>query len=102
MSIFSAPAALQLPRNSSATRAWPQDCVLCVAPSARAVCEACEADLPWLGPACARCALPLEGASVCGACAAHAPCFDAARACFAYRFPLDRLVQRFKFAGDLA
>ena len=39
---------------------------------------------------------------VCGACLRHAPAIDAALAAFEYRFPLDRLVQRFKFAGDLA
>jgi ComF family protein len=76
--------------------------VLCVAPTTDAVCAACERDLPWLGPACPRCALPLATAAACGACVTRAPRFDGARACFAYRFPLDRLVQRFKFAGDLA
>jgi len=100
MSIFSTRPSLRLPKNS-AIPPWPQDCVLCVAPSMNAVCDACERDLPWLGPACGRCALPLV-APACAACRAHAPLFDSARACFAYRFPLDRLVQRFKFAGDLA
>src|SRR4051812_39245140 len=102
MSIFSTPLALQPPKNSAVAAAWPQDCTLCVAPATRAVCAACEQDLPWLGPACVRCALPTPGAAVCGACATHPPHYEAAHACFAYRFPLDRLVQRFKFAGDLA
>jgi ComF family protein len=39
---------------------------------------------------------------LCGACLRHPPAFDAALAAFEYRFPVDRLVQRFKFAGDLA
>jgi ComF family protein len=38
----------------------------------------------------------------CGRCLRMPPAFDAAIAAFEYRFPLDRLVQRFKFAGDLA
>jgi len=73
-----------------------------MAQAADALCAGCEMDLPWLGPACARCALPIDRGAVCGACSIHRAKFDAARACFAYRFPLDRLVQRFKFAGDLA
>ena len=32
----------------------------------------------------------------------HDPAIDAALAAFEYRFPIDRLIQRFKFAGDLA
>jgi ComF family protein len=38
----------------------------------------------------------------CGKCLRRPPAFDASLAAFEYRFPLDRLVQRFKFAGDLA
>ena len=38
----------------------------------------------------------------CGRCLREAPAFDAAIAAFEYRFPLDGLVQRFKFGGDLA
>jgi ComF family protein len=38
----------------------------------------------------------------CGRCLRAPPAFDAALAAFEYRFPLDRLVHRFKFAGDVA
>jgi ComF family protein len=61
-----------------------QDCVLCGERSdAVVVCAACEARLP-------RCVedaeeMPIDMLAV-----------------FAYRFPVDRLVHRFKFAGDLA
>jgi ComF family protein len=56
-----------------------QDCTLCAAPSGRSVvCAACTAALG-------------EGL-----------CDDAAVCAFDYRFPLDRLVQRFKSGGDLA
>src|SRR4051812_26337806 len=52
-----------------------QDCALCGARSRELVCAPCEADLPR----------------------------DAAGlAVFAYRFPVDALVQRFKAGGDLA
>ena len=49
-----------------------------------------------------RCAIPLAHVDVCGECQRRAPSFDAAIAAFEYRFPLDRLIQRFKYSGDLA
>ena len=59
--------------------ALPQDCALCLAPADALVCGACLASLPRDD--------------------AHSTRTVAA---FEYRFPADRLVQRFKFAGDLA
>ena len=44
----------------------------------------------------------MQGTEVCGACLRRGPAIDAALAAFEYRFPIDRLIQRFKFAGDLA
>jgi len=38
----------------------------------------------------------------CGGCLRHPPAFEHARAALEYRFPVDRVIQRFKFAGDLA
>jgi ComF family protein len=64
-----------------------QDCVLCGGPSDVAlVCGACDARLP-------RCSEPLPTEKLA---------FDHAITAFDYAFPVDRLVQRFKFAGDLA
>jgi ComF family protein len=80
-----------------------QDCLLCCGHSGDAlVCGACQAALPRLGSACERCAIPLPHAGICGRCQRRAAAFDDAIAVFEYRFPLDRLVQRFKYAGDLA
>jgi ComF family protein len=56
-----------------------QDCVLCASAGRELVCAAC------------REALVLAPSNE-----------DGVTAAFAYRFPLDRLVRRFKFAGDLA
>ena len=39
---------------------------------------------------------------MCGECRRRPPQFDETVAAFDYRFPIDRLVQRFKYAGDLA
>jgi len=82
--------------------ALPQDCVLCGAPSgARQVCGPCAAELPRLGESCPRCALPSPGARVCGACLAAPPAYDATLACFAYAYPVDRLVQALKYGHRL-
>ena len=104
MSTFLAARTLRAPKISAATRLLPgQDCSLCAAPTGeRIVCAACSSALPRLACACDRCAIALQAAGVCGECLRHAPSFDAALAAFEYRFPLDRLIQRFKYSGDLA
>jgi ComF family protein len=82
----------------------PQDCLLCGALSGDALlCHECAAGLPRLpDPVCPRCALPTAGGETCGACLKHPPAFDATLACFIYAFPVDKLVQQFKFAHRLA
>lgn len=81
---------------------YPPVCVLCGG-GARGLdlCPGCAADLIRIAPACARCALPLPRAGVCGRCLRRPPAFDVALAAFAYRPPLDSLVKRLKFRGDL-
>ena len=80
-----------------------QDCLLCAGASAESVvCRECAICLPILATACVCCAAPLPQPGICGECQRHPRSFDAALAAFEYRFPVDRLVHRFKFAGDLA
>src|SRR5258706_14247716 len=81
---------------------FAQDCALCGAPSGRLVCTGCLASLSRPRAACARCAIALAESATCGRCRARPPAFDETRAAFDYRFPIDRLMQRFKYAGDLA
>lgn len=104
MSSFAAATALQaLKLTAGALRGPGQDCLLCVAPSGdRIVCGPCEASLPRLGACCLGCAVPLAFDGLCGACQRRPPRFDAATCVFEYRFPVDRLVHRFKYSGDLA
>lgn len=83
----------------------PQDCLLCLAPASDALlCAACAAALPVLAAAsCRRCALPLsEAGRLCGRCLQRPPHFDALLALHPYAFPVDALVQRLKYAGELA
>ena len=86
-------------------RAWPAHCLACGGrgEAGRDLCAACHAGLPWLHAACPRCALPLPApAEACGECLRNPPPLDAVHAAFIYAPPLDRLLPRFKFHGDLA
>lgn len=67
------------------------------------MCAACLADLPWHGaPQCPRCATPTPLGQTCGACLKRPPAFDRTSAALAYAFPLDRLIPRLKYQGQLA
>ena len=82
----------------------PQACFVCGADAAgEPLCARCSGQLPWqLAPACPRCALPTAGGLLCGHCQRRAPAFDATRAVFDYRFPVDRMVQGLKYHRRLA
>jgi len=83
---------------------FEQDCLLCAGVSdLDIVCAACAADLPRLQrPGCPRCATPTPSGEICGHCLKKPPHFDAVQAVFTYDFPLDKLVQSFKYAHRLA
>jgi len=92
-------------------RFFPPRCLLCGDAGARglALCDGCNADLPRIERACTRCGepLPVTGAglpalTVCGACLWHPPPFTAIHVPFHYANPIDWLVHRLKFRGDLA
>lgn len=82
----------------------PPACLLCGAPSAAGpLCSGCVADLPWhAAPHCPQCALPTPDGRLCGACLKHPPAFDRTHAALVYRFPLDRMIPRLKYHGQLA
>jgi ComF family protein len=80
-------------------------CLLCGAGTGRGaggLCRGCRADLPWRGPACRRCGKELAVAGVCGACLHDPPAQEELVCPFDYAAPLDHLVRRLKFGGDLA
>jgi ComF family protein len=84
------PEALALQLLKIAAHSLGQDCVLCGSNSrGPLVCADCDRRFR-------RCA-PEEAQDLAAALA-----FDDALAVFDYRFPVDRLIHRFKFAGDLA
>lgn len=80
-----------------------QDCLLCLERGAPGLlCESCEQTLPVIESPCPQCGVAAAGGGFCGECLANPPRFDAVFSAFAYGFPADKLVQRFKFSGDLA
>lgn len=86
---------------------YPPYCLLCSRPShsGRELCPDCTHDLPWNRHACPRCALPMpreSGTQLCGRCLKSPPVWDSAQSPLLYAWPLDQLLQRFKFNGDLA
>jgi ComF family protein len=85
-------------------QAFPRNCLLCGAgSSARTLCDGCRADLPWHSqPHCPQCAIPTPGGQLCGFCLRHPPAFDRTLAALAYAFPLDRMIPRLKYHGQLA
>jgi ComF family protein len=46
--------------------------------------------------------VPTPDGQTCGVCLKHPPAFDRAHAALAYAFPLDRLIPRLKYHGQLA
>ena len=80
-----------------------QACVLCDADDRAVVCGPCRQSLACMTDAngCRQCAVPGASDAICGQCLRDTPHFDATLAAFEYRFPLDRLVQSFKFRADL-
>ncbi len=89
----------------------PPHCLLCgdFAAERLALCHGCRGDLRTNRHACSRCAepLPATGAahpelSVCGRCLWHPPAFSAIHVPYRYVAPLDWLLHRCKFSGDLA
>ncbi|MDH5285913.1 MAG: double zinc ribbon domain-containing protein [Betaproteobacteria bacterium] len=84
-------------------RVLPASCTLCGdAADASLLCAPCMNALPPLPPACPVCALPSPGAAVCGRCLRQPPRVAATLAPCVYAFPLDRLVQAFKYGRRLA
>jgi ComF family protein len=84
---------------------FPARCVSCGQQARHGTwCHACYAALPRIEKGCARCATPLPSSASawCGACLHRAPPFDATIAACRYTFPLDRLLQGFKYGRRLS
>ncbi len=81
-----------------------QNCLLCASPAGNthAVCRACLNDLPWHPKtSCPQCGLASDG-NLCGSCISSQPDFDATHAVFLYSFPIDAMMQRYKYGNMLS
>jgi ComF family protein len=82
---------------------WRADCLLCHDPATSVLlCDNCERLLARPAAACPRCGVATPGNDPCGDCLQASPAFDDVVTAFDYRFPMDRLIHRFKFSADLA
>lgn len=86
---------------------FPQSCLLCGAgvdtALSDALCPGCRDSLPRLDAMrCPVCALPTAGAQVCGSCLKTPPHFDATHVHYRYAFPLNRLLQHYKYGQALS
>lgn len=82
---------------------FKQRCLLCTAQNAGelGLCEACLNDLPWhTAPQCPQCGLNSNG-FVCGSCLSSPPDFDATYSVFTYDFPIDAMMQSYKYGNKL-
>jgi ComF family protein len=91
-------------RNDASRLLWPGRCLACREPGLPGLdlCWVCEEALPRMPFACVRCALPLPATGTCGACRVRPPPLREVHAACLYEAPVDRLLPRFKFHGDLA
>ncbi len=80
-----------------------QHCLLCADFNGGNIglCAACLKDLPWHdAPHCPQCALTSNG-EICGNCLKNPPFFDKTQSVLRYDFPVDALIQDFKYRHSL-
>ena len=78
-------------------------CLLCASPQANnhTACRACLNDLPWHPKtSCPQCGLASSG-QLCGSCISSSPDFDATTSVFLYDYPIDAMMQRYKYGNML-
>lgn len=82
---------------------YPRRCLVCDGDGQPGLdlCRLCEVELPWLPPACPRCALPSMFGLPCERCSGRASPIQRTRAAFLYNAPVDSLLPRLKFHEDL-
>ena len=89
--------------TSASYRLLPGACLLCGLATERDIdlCYACEESLPRLGIHCDICANPLSSPGICGRCQSKRPTYSTVQTPLLYQYPVDLLLQRFKFGGQL-
>jgi ComF family protein len=85
------------------TNLFQQPCLLCASKvqGELGLCADCLQSLPTAPkPSCPQCGLNTKG-EVCGTCLNTKPSYDATYALFAYAFPVDALLQHYKYNNAL-
>lgn len=82
---------------------FPIICILCgnFTKTALSICNECSTDLPFIIEACKLCGIQLTTTAICGACLETPPPYAATIAVFNYQYPIDKLISRLKFSGNL-
>jgi ComF family protein len=78
-------------------------CFLCVTNQTQkhGLCQNCLNDLTWTpATSCPQCGLISDG-NRCGSCISSPPDFDAIHAVFLYAYPVDTMIQHYKYSGAL-
>lgn len=89
--------------SSASASIFSQDCTLCGVRAHDSLCADCRNDLPVRTTVgCPRCNAEGNSQQECGACLADRPHFDETVSAFRYAYPLDRLVQAYKFNAHLS
>lgn len=89
--------------DSIASFIFKQCCLLCVANHSQkfGLCQDCLNNLTWSPKSnCPQCGLNSNG-EICGYCISSSPDFDATYAIFVYAYPIDTMIQRYKYNGTL-
>ena len=82
---------------------FKQKCLLCASPQSNkhGLCNPCLNELPWHpASSCPQCGLNSSG-QLCGSCISSPPDFDATHAVFLYQYPIDKMMQRYKYGNML-
>ncbi len=99
------PARLQERLSRSLDFLLPAHCILCgLYIGSGRLCSPCREELPRPDRCCRRCALPglYSDVMLCGACLRQPPAWNEGLAALVYEYPVDQLVQQFKFRRHLA
>lgn len=93
----------RLPELSTAV--FPSQCLLCACTlKGGLLCTNCQHDLPhtYGQLLCCQCGVSVESLShFCGSCLHHPPAFSRSFMPFSYEYPLDSLIHKFKYHGNL-
>lgn len=80
----------------------PQVCFICdERTDGKSICDTCLSMLPYYTPShCPVCGIPTNQPQICATCSHTPPCFVRTQIGFHYAYPLNKLIQRFKYQAD--